>query len=99
MKNFLTYLLLASAALPASASISDDKGLAPYVYPQNSTAWVPRPAYLADGLSYLALSPDGKKIVKYETASGKEIETVMDVTHTRETPSPSLQSFVLSHDG
>ena len=99
MKNFLTYLLLASAALPASASISDDKGLAPYVYPQNSTAWVPRPAYLADGLSYLALSPDGKKIVKYETASGKEIETVMDVTHTRETTIPSIQSFVLSPDG
>ena len=91
---------MASVALPAiSANISDDKDLAPYVFPQNSPTRVSRPAYLADGLSYLSLSADGKKVVKYETATGKEIETVMDVTHTRETTIPSIESFVMSPDG
>ena len=100
MKKIFPYLLMASVALPAiSANISDDKDLAPYVFPQNSPARVSRPAYLADGLSYLSLSADGKKVVKYETATGKEIETVMDVTHTRETTIPSIESFVMSPDG
>lgn len=100
MKKFLTYLLLAAAAYPASsANISDDKGLAPYVYPNNTAKKVDMPAYLPDGLTYLALSDDGKRVVKFDTRTGKEVETVMDVTHTRETTIPSIESFQLSPDG
>lgn len=91
--------MLAAVMPSVEASISNDKNLAPYVYPLNAPKHVSRPAYLADGLSYLALSADGKKIVKYATATGKEIETVMDVDNTRESTIPSIESFVLSPDG
>ena len=100
MKKVIAYVAMAAAALQISAAdISNDKDLADYVYPLNAPARLGRPAYTADGLHYLALSADGQKVIKYETASGKEVETVMDVTHTRETTIPSIQSFVLSPDG
>ena len=99
MKKIFTYLLLAASAIPAaSATITDDSGLAPYVYPNNGSAHVAKPAYLADGMSYLALSDDHKRVVKYDTRTGKEIETVMDVTHTRDVTIPSIESFTLSPD-
>lgn len=100
MNKIAAYLLLSAAALSATAAnISDFKELAPYVYPNNYPARVARPAYAADGLSYLVLSSDGKKITRHETSTGKEIETVMDVTHTRETTISSIQNFILSPDG
>lgn len=99
MKKILTYIIAAAAFLPVSARVSNDAGLAPYVFPQNSPVRVAAPAYMPDGQSYLALSDDHKRIVRFDTRSGKEIETVMDVTHTRETTIPSVESFILSPDG
>lgn len=100
MKKLITYFVLASAMIPASAAtISNNPQLAPYVSPQNGVARVVKPAYLPDGLSYLALSDDAKRVVKYDTRTGKEIETVMDVTHTRDVTIPSMESFTLSPDG
>lgn len=82
-----------------AAGISDDSSLAPFVYPENASVHVAKPAYMPDGLSYLGLSADGSKVVKFDTRTGKEIETVMDVTHTRESSVNSIGSFTLSPDG
>lgn len=54
---------------------------------------------MPDGTTYLQLSDDGKRIVKYETASGKEIETVLNCDKTRETHIESIEGFKMSDDG
>lgn len=100
MKKLFLQVIALAVMLPAvAANISDDRSLAPFVYPENASVKVDKPAYMADGLSYLRLSEDGKKVVKVDTRSGKELETVMDVTHTRETTIASIDDFVLSPDG
>lgn len=100
MKRFIA-CLFASVTLLSSegAEIYNDASLAPFVYPSNKVATVSAPAYLADGLSYLGLSEDGKRVIKFDTRTGKELETVMDVTHTRETTISSIEDFLLSPDG
>ncbi len=99
MKKIISCLMAAAAVLPVSAGISDDAAMAPYVYPENSPARVAAPAYMPDGQSYLELSSDRKRIVKFDSRTGKELETVMDVTHTRETTIPEIENFILSPDG
>ena len=99
MKKIISCLMAAAAVLPVSAGISDDAAMAPYVYPENSPARVAAPAYMPDGQSYLELSSDRKRIVKFDSRTGKELETVMDVTHTRETTIPVIENFIISPDG
>ena len=55
--------------------------------------------YLPDGKAYLQLSADGQKLVKYDTRTGKELETVMDLTHTRETTIKSIEGYKVSDRG
>ena len=52
--------------------------------------------YMNDGAAYLQLSKDGKKIVKYDTRSGKELETILDLDNTRETTLESIAGFKMS---
>jgi len=98
-KILLQVLAMAVLFNVRAAGISDDSSLAPFVYPENASVHVAKPAYMPDGLSYLGLSADGSKVVKFDTRTGKEIETVMDVTHTRESSVNSIGSFTLSPDG
>lgn len=95
--NILSLLIL-TGALSAS-NIANDPGLQPYVFPANASVYVSRPAYSSDGLSYLALSDDGKKIKRFDTRSGNETETVLDVDHTRENTIGHIEDFTLSPDG
>ncbi len=74
-------------------------GLEQYVYPANRPTYVSRPSFLADGLNFLALSSDGKKIIKYATRTGAEVEVVMDITNTRENKIDAIEGFTLSPDG
>ena len=96
--------LLAAATLAgtpemAAAARIDVDAIARYVYPGN-VAESPRSfTYLPDGESYLLLSKDGKSIGRYETATGKLLETVLDVTHTRENSVQGLKDLILSPDG
>ena len=80
-------------------SIERYKDMAPYVYPQNAPASVAAPAYLPDGEAYLQLSEDGKRVVKHDTKTGAEIETIFDTSHTRENTLESIEGFTLSPDG
>ena len=94
--------LLASIA-PAQArshvNINEFSEMAPYVYPANIARGVSRPDFTADGLSCLKLSDDHKRVVSYNLVTGAEVETLLDVTHTRENTIGKIDSYTLSPDG
>ena len=92
-------LLCAMAPAVASGANVDVKGIAPYVYPENIAKSPKSFTYMPDGESYLLLSDDGRQIGRYETATGKLLETVLDVTHTRENSISQVADFRLSPDG
>lgn len=82
----------------AQAAI-DTEGIAKYVYPENQPKSPANFCYLPDGESYLLLANDGKTIERYETSTGKLIETVLDTSHTRENTISKIAAFTLSPDG
>ena len=104
-KIFIAALLLCSSALAslsasaAKVNIKDFSDIAPYVYPNNYARTVAKPYFTSDGLSYMQLSADGKRVVKYDIRTGAETETVMDVTNTRNSNIPFIAGFTLSPDG
>ena len=55
--------------------------------------------FMPDGESFLRISDGGAKIVRYETSTGKELETVLDTSHTRESSISKVESFTISPDG
>ena len=73
--------------------------IAPYVYPANRPDAAPTMKFMPDGLTYLAGSPDNTRIVRYDTATGKEIETVFNSAKTREASISSFDNFSISPDG
>jgi dipeptidyl-peptidase-4 len=102
--------ILTSAAIMAAAitfaptegmaqSKIDVNAIAKYVYPGNTADSPKSFTYLPDGESYLLLDNEGKAINRYETASGKLLETVLDVSHTRENSISAIADFQLSPDG
>lgn len=95
----LTAFLAAGTAVPAAQTKVDVEGIAKYVYPDNTPESPKSFTYLPDGESYLLSGADGKTIGRYETVSGKLLETVLDVTHTRENSVKSVGDFILSPDG
>lgn len=93
---------LAAALLGAyayAATPVDVNALSEYVYPNNGTASASL-NFMPDGLSYLKLSADGKSIGRYDTASGKLTETVLDVNKTRgDIKLDRINGYSLSPDG
>lgn len=83
----------------ASAPVIKVSEISRYVYPGNIAATPGRMSFMPDGLSFLRVSDDGTKIVKYDTATGKELETVLDTSHTRETSISNVRDFKISPDG
>lgn len=83
----------AQAAAPEVASVE------PYVFPNNKVTTPQGFTYSADGNSYYLLSADGKTIDSYDLRTGDKIETVFDVTRSRELTLPSIESFTFSPDG
>ncbi|MDE5688810.1 MAG: DPP IV N-terminal domain-containing protein, partial [Paramuribaculum sp.] len=95
-KVFLS-IAMAFATLVSSAAGTDsftdiDKYLGPGRYATAPKAFT----YMNNGAAYLQLSQDGKKIVKYDTRSGKELETILDLGNTRETTLESISGFKMS---
>lgn len=105
MNNLAKTITCIAAFLPISGGIVaaqakiDVEGIAKYVYPGNTPDFPKSFTYLPDGESYLLLGKDGKTIERYETATGKLLETVLDVSHTRENSISSVEEFILSPDG
>lgn len=96
-KTILAALVSVSAAVSvAQVSVAD---VARYVYPANVTASASL-SFMPDGLSFLKIEADGKSIGRYDVASGKLLETVMNVASTRgDLKLESVASFTLSPDG
>lgn len=98
--KYLTMALALGIGFSAAAQVSSAvRDIAPYVYPQNRAAAPPSFSYAPDGNGYLLLSDDGKSVVRYDIASGKEIETVFDVRNTRETTIEAIEGFEMSTNG
>lgn len=87
----------ASVAVPAG--VLNVSSIAPYVYPQNAASTPGSMQFMPDGESFLRISDGGAKIVRYETSTGKELETVLDTSHTRESSISRVESFTISPDG
>jgi len=98
--QYFTLAVALGLGFSASAQVTSTvRDIAPYVYPQNRPAAPPSFSYAPDGNGYLLLSADGKAIVRYDIATGKEIETVFDVRHTREEMIESIEGFEMSANG
>ena len=99
----LKYLAVAAALLAAPCLLADAPGILPGIADYTTNVQRPKaPAhftYMPDGESYLLLTDRGTKIVRYETATGKELETVFDASHTREASISAVRGFSLSPDG
>ena len=63
--------------------------------PEGMTAVSPA----ADGESYLQLSSDGKRVVRSSFKTGKEVETVFDVTTAHGAKLDYIDGYIMSPDG
>jgi len=95
----ITSALPSSTAYAKKQSITQFPEIERYVGQERLPEAISDLIYMPDGTAYLRLSDDGKSVIKYDTRSGKEIEKVIDLTHTRETTLPDIEGFALSPDG
>lgn len=87
--------LLSLAATP-DVNIGE---LARYVYPNNSTESASL-NFMPDGLTYVQLSADNRKIEQYDVATGKPVGTLMDVATTRgDNKLDKISGYTISPDG
>lgn len=103
MKSFLAAAIVGLTTLTVTPSANADApgiipGLSDYMGRDVRAKSPVMFTYMPDGQSYLVMTDGGKKIVKYDTATGKEIETVIDVSHTRESTIERISGFSLSPD-
>lgn len=91
---FVASLSVVGAVPQRSSAVVD---LAPYCFPANRAA-TPAVTFMPDGKSYVVRSDDGKRLIAKDIATDKELETLFDLGHTRETELPDFESFVLSPD-
>ena len=71
--------------------------LAPYCYPDNKAASA-EIVFMPDGKNYVERSDDGRKLIIKDIASGKDLDTLFDIDHTRETTIADFEGFALSPD-
>lgn len=96
-KSIFSIALAAAAALGAqSAGLSQFKDVDKYLGPKRYASAPKAFTYMNNGANYLQLSKDGKKIVKFDTRTGKEVETIMDLDNTRETTLEKISGFRMS---
>lgn len=102
--KFTTIILAAALASPISImaqanSIADFAEIENYVNGGQNPASLSSWQYMPDGSGYLSLSADGKRIVKSDIKTGNELETLMDLTKTRENTLNQIDGFQISPDG
>ena len=102
LRHISTALSLAIAAASftvSAASVSDYPEISRYVGPSRTPSAPAALHYMPDGTSYVALSADGGKLIRRDIRTDKDIETLLDLSHTRETTLNSFEDFTLSPDG
>ncbi len=88
--------MMVSAMLSESSAIE----LSDCVYPGNQPSYsAPDIQFLPDGETYAMLSPDGKRIIKYDCKTASEIDVILDIDNTRENKIDRIESYSLSPDG
>lgn len=93
----LGLLFAAGTAMAGTSTVSVDD-VARYVFPANQYDRPESFTYMPDGNSYLLLSADGKKVIRYDTATGEELETVLDVAATRDSKIDHIEGYSISPD-
>jgi hypothetical protein len=91
-------LAMTTMSFGQSPSLSQYKDIDKYVSKTATSKTAGEINFMADSNFYLQLSEDGKKIVKYDTKTGKEIESIFDVSKTRETQLETIEGYILSPD-
>lgn len=100
MKKAIILPLAAAATISAGAAgITVDRAMASYVYPQNAAERVAPPVYLPGEKQLARLSDDGRSVVSLNPGSDEPVETLLDLTRTRENTLDSIEGFTLSPDG
>lgn len=100
LTTLATAAMLMTGTVTATASgINDYSDIDRYLGPERYASSPKAFTYMPDGAFYMQLSPDGTKVVKYDTRTAKEVETLLDLGHTRETTLKSIQGFRMSDDG
>lgn len=97
-KILLSIALLGSSVLSATAHGVEATDIAPYVYPQSTPEAPSAMAFGLDGRTYTALADDGRRLVRYDLRTGKEVATVIDVATTRDNTVPRISGYTFSPD-
>lgn len=101
--RYLTVAALSISAITIPAiGFAADKivtDIAPFVYPANAPKGAPSMQFMPDGMTYLTANEDNTSIIKYDLATGDEIETVFNAAKTREASITNFESFSISPDG
>ncbi|MDE6545750.1 MAG: hypothetical protein K2L63_06600, partial [Paramuribaculum sp.] len=85
LRHLSTVIIALAAVISASAATSDYApnnknrfaGIEKYTGWERAPRYPARYNYEPDGKTYLQLSTDGRKLVKFDTRSGKELETIL----------------------
>ncbi|MBD5324867.1 MAG: S9 family peptidase [Bacteroides sp.] len=95
----LSATVILSAVAGSAAGIADYPDMDRYLGAGRYAAAPKAFTYMPDGAFYMQLSPQADKVVKYDTRTAKEVETILDLSHTRETTLDHIQGFRMSPDG
>lgn len=100
IRTLTAAMALTAATLTAHAAGIDaypeiDRYLGPERYAASPRAFT----YMPDGTFYMQLTDAGTRVVKYDTRTAREVETLLDLTHTRETTLDHIDGFKMSPDG
>lgn len=95
----LTVLVLTSChTLMAGSPGTIDDGIGKYVDLDKRPTMLSKPQFTPDGTATVDLV-DGKRIVTRDIRSGKELETLFDVSNTRDTRLDDIEGFTISDKG
>ena len=100
-KTLLSAIILASPAISSISAHGADvttSDISPYVFPENAPAAPAAMAFALDGKTYTALADDGRRLVRYDIRTGKELATVIDVKTTRDNTISKISGYVFSPD-
>lgn len=99
-KLYIAAIVVNMMCLQANAAnISDYKDLPKFVEGTVRPQSLGKMTFVDADKAYLAMSKDGKSVVKYDVLTGKEIETIFNVDNARETKLEYIEGFKLSPEG
>ena len=95
LHNIFVFAAALFATAPVNAADAVVKEIEPYV-----TKNINRPGDMVfvDASTFAMMSDDGKTIDTYDISSGKKIETIFDVGHTRENQIDQIKGYTFSND-